>query len=86
MAHFNKYDYLSDLQDTIKHEQPEDIWEFVHHEIDNACIYYADCFAIITELNYTHWDDCEFGEITNIAQLAFVALYEFVSDNLKVEA
>ena len=83
---FNKYDYLQDLQDLIKEENPSDVWEFIHQEIDNAVMYYSDCFAIIKELHCTHWEDNEFGNITNISQLAFVALYDFVVDNLELEA
>ena len=58
----------------------------IHHEIDNECIYYADCFEIVRALYITDWKENEFGEITNIQQLAFVALYDFVIDNLEIPA
>lgn len=86
MTNFNQYEYLEDLTDLIKEESPSDVWEFIHQEIDRSVIYYSDCFAIIQELNYTDWKDNEFGEITNIQQLAFVALYDFVVDNLEIPA
>lgn len=34
MKNFNKYDFLEELEDSIRIEQPEDIWEMVHQEID----------------------------------------------------
>ena len=85
MNKFNKYDFLSDLEDSIRTEQPEDIWEMVHQEIDRECIYYSDCFDIIKALNFTDWEDNEFGQINNITQLAFTALYDFVVDNINTE-
>ena len=85
MNNFNKYDFLSDLEDSIRTEQPEDIWEMVHQEIDRECIYYSDCFDIIKALNFTDWEDNELGQINNITQLAFTALYDFVVDNLNTE-
>jgi|TARA_B110000858_G_C17570168_1_gene366489 hypothetical protein len=85
MNKFNKYDFLSDLEDSIRTEQPEDIWEMVHQEIDRECIYYSDCFDIIKALNFTDWEDNELGQINNITQLAFTALYDFVVDNLNTE-
>ncbi len=86
MANFNKYDYLEDLHDSITSENPTDVWEFIHQDIDNAVIYYSDCFAILQELHFTDWKDIQFGKVTNITQLAFIALYEFVVDNLEIPA
>ena len=85
MKNFNKYDFLEELEDSIRIEQPEDIWEMVHQEIERECIYYSDCFDIIKALNFTDWEDNELGQINNITQLAFTALYEFVVDNLNTE-
>tara|TARA_R110001606_G_C14962406_1_gene602041 strand:+ start:194 stop:505 length:312 start_codon:yes stop_codon:yes gene_type:complete len=85
MSIFNEYNFLEELEDSIKSEQPEDVWEMIHQEIDSAVIYYSDCFDIIKALSYTSWEDNEFGEINNITQLAFTALYEFVSENINVE-
>jgi hypothetical protein len=86
MRTFNQYGFLEDLRDLIKEENPSDVWEFIHEEIDRAVIYYADCFAIVQELFVTDWKDNEFGEITNIQQLAYTALYDLVVDNIEVEA
>ena len=86
MANFNKYDFLEDLKDTIEQSDSGDVWDLIHQEIDNAVIYYSDCFAILQELHFTDWKDNEFGEVTNITQLAFIALYEFVVDNLEIPA
>ena len=86
MKRFNTYGFLEDLKDTIKESGAEDIWEIIHQEIDNAVIYYADCFAIVQELFVTDWKDHEFGEITNIQQLAYTALYDYVTDNLEIVA
>jgi len=85
MKNFNKYSFLEELEDSIRTEQPEDIWEMVHQEIDRECIYYSDCFDIIKALNFTDWEDNELGQINNITQLAFISLYEFVVDNLNTE-
>ena len=86
MKTFNEYAFLEDLQTTIKQENPTDVWELIYEEIERECIYYADCFEIVRALHITDWKDNEFGEITNITQLAFAALYEYVSENLEVEA
>ena len=86
MKTFNEYAFLEDLKTIIKEENPTDVWELIHEEIERECIYYADCFEIVRALHITDWKDNEFGEITNIAQLAFVALYDFVVDNLEIPA
>jgi hypothetical protein len=82
MATFSKDDYLLNLRDLIKEEKPSDLDQFINEEIDRAVIYYADCFAIIEDLNVTDWSDSDFGNITNITQLAYISLSDFVYDNL----
>ena len=88
MDKFNKNQYLVDLKDLIREENPKDVWEFVHQEIENAVIYYADCMDIVKELNFYNWGDDlvahEFGEIKNICHLAYVALFEYVQDNIEL--
>ena len=86
MKRFDKYAFLGDLQDLIEQSDSGDVHSVIHQEIDNECIYYSDCFQIIEACNMTDWKENEFGEITNIAQLAFVALYDFVIDNLEIPA
>lgn len=62
----------------------EDIQESIFQEIETACIYYSDCFKIVSDLGVTHWEDYEqyTGKpITDICTLAFWALYEAVQDS-----
>jgi len=86
MNQFKKYQFLGDLQDLIEQSDSGDVYSVIHQEIDNECIYYSDCFQIIEACGMTDWKENEFGEITNIQQLAFVALYDFVIDNLEIPA
>ena len=86
MNQFKKYQFLGDLQDLIEQSDSGDVYSVIHQEIDNECIYYSDCFQIIEACSMTDWKENEFGEITNIQQLAFVALYDFVIDNLEIPA
>ena len=86
MSDFNKYDFLQDLQIAIEQSDGGDVWDLIHQEVDNECIYTHDCFKIVQECNYTDWSDCEFGHLTNIHQVAFSALYDFVVDNLEIPA
>jgi hypothetical protein len=86
MERFNKYAFLGDLQDLIEESNSGDVYSVIHQEIDNECIYYSDCFQIIEACGMIDWKENEFGDITNIQQLAFVALYDFVIDNLEVPA
>jgi len=86
MNQFKKYQFLGDLQDLIEQSDSGDVYSVIHQEVDNECIYYSDCFKIIEACGMTDWKENEFGEITNIQQLAFVALYDFVIDNLEIPA
>ena len=88
MENFNKYLFVSDLEaellDAAKSEQLDDldaVQDWIHQSIDNACIYYADCFDIIKSLNFTDFTGSDF-EITNVNQAAFAALYEHVQENI----
>ena len=82
MSAFNENNFLLELEDTITVEQPEDVWELIHQEIDRECTYYSDCFDIVKALNFTSWENNDFGDITNITEAAFAALYEWVQDNI----
>lgn len=86
MKRFSKYAFLGDLQDLIEQSDCGDVYSVIHQEIDNECIYYSDCFQIVEACGMIDWKENEFGEITNIQQLAFVALYDFVIDNLEIPA
>ena len=90
MNTFNKYQFLADLQSelldavaTNQIESEDQVWEIIDQTIDNAVIYYADCFAIIAALNVTHWT--RFGRIDSIEFLASSALNEFVQEELNLQ-
>lgn len=90
MTTFNKYQFIEDLEKSIINEinkgaidNADDIQEFIWQEIDNACIYYADCWAICAELSAT--DFTIYGsDIHTVNQLACIALDEYVQDELDV--
>jgi len=82
MSAFNENDFLLELEDTITLEQPEDVLALIHQEIDRECTYYSDCFDIVKALNFTSWED--FGALANIQEVAFVALYEWVQENISL--
>ena len=84
MSRFNAFAFLNDLEEQILEENPSDPNEFIHEQIDTEVIYYKDCFDILKELHFTDWEDHEFGNPTNISQLTFIALYDFVYENIKV--
>ena len=87
---FNKYKWLEEqtesLTEYLQHD-PEATYDDLHDhmmtDIDNACIYYADCFDIIKELHFTDFTDSDFT-ITNVSQAAYAALYEFATYNLDI--
>ena len=85
MNTFNKYQFLDDLQSelldavaTNQIQSEDQIWDWIHQTIDNSVIYNSECFAILSELNYTDWSDSEFGPVTTINTAAYSALYELV--------
>jgi 3-dehydroquinate dehydratase len=93
MNTFNKYQFLADLQSelldavaTNQIQSEDQVWDWIHQSIDNAVIYNADCFAILSELNYTDWSDSEFGPVTNVSIAAYSAIYELVNDEFDLSA
>lgn len=85
---FNQYGFIASLQEDLKERiQSEEITtadgihDFITEEVDNACIYYADCFDIIKTLNFTDFTGSDF-EITNVSQAAYAALYEFAQESV----
>lgn len=87
---FNKYRFVTELFNEIKKEIENDnidtedgIDEYINSALDNAVIYYADCFDICRELNATRFDDWDMGEAKDICQLAYFALYEEVNSELE---
>lgn len=86
MNNFDAVEFLAELEDSLRNDNPSDKWGYIHEEIDNAVIYYTDCVAIVASLQYWDWEENEMGRIDNITQLAWVALYEYVVDNIKIAA
>ena len=85
---FNQYGFIASLQEDLKERiQSEEItttdgiYDFITEEVDNACIYYADCFDIIKALHFTDFTGSDF-EITNVSQAAYAALYEFAQESV----
>lgn len=85
---FYKYGFISTLQEEIKERiqcgeitSEDQVYDFVSKEVQTACIYYADCFDIIKELNFTDFRNSEF-EITDVSTAAYAALLEFTQETL----
>lgn len=92
MKNFNKYEFLDSVKALIIEEikagnisDISEIWAYQSEEIENACIYYSDCFDICKELNFTDWSNNEFGEITGITQAAMAALHLLLNDEFNDE-
>jgi len=83
MYNFNEVNWLADLEANLKTDNPSDKWGYIHEEIDNAVMYYTDCLDIIGALRYWDWEHNEMGRGDNITQLDWVALYDYVVDNIK---
>ena len=100
MANFNKYAYLRNIEeniydDILMHinvdqdfdEIYDEVTEYINQDIDNACIYYHNCFAIIMELNFTSFkaEDNDYGiDCGDVCQAAYVALREWVDEELDI--
>jgi len=88
MSNFNKYAFIEDLTNQLKTEIKEydvrdidKLDELIYEAIDNACIYYADCFDICKELNATDFTAYDI-ECSTINQLAYAVLFEFIGEKL----
>lgn len=71
-------DRLNSLQDDINHQ--------INCEVENACIYYSDCFDIVKELGVTDWEDLAFeygSPITSICNLAMFALIQEIYERFE---
>jgi len=87
MSTFNKYGFIEDLKNDLLNDikngylkDTDEIWDRIHEQIDNAVIYYSDCFEICKELNFTDFTSHELGEASNICQAAYFALYDWVNE------
>ena len=85
---FNQYAFVLELKEEIENKidsgeitRSEEIQEFVHQEVETACIYYSECFDIIKALNFTDFNNSSF-EITNVTEAAWCALWEFLEREL----
>ena len=88
---FNKYQFLRYLEEGITNEiengninDEDDLRTYIDQELDNAVIYYRDCFEIAMELNATSFDGWELGTANDICQLAYFALYEYVYEEIDI--
>lgn len=99
MKRFIYNDWKRDVLDVIEDEiecaysshrdvDEDTIQDLICQEIDNAVIYYADAWAIAFELADSDWSDMavEYGEITNICQLAYAALLDKVQEDREMDA
>lgn len=91
MNNFNKYQFITDLEDYINGEIVNnhiedscDLEHYIDEAVQGQTIYYSDCFDIIRELGFTDWSRCDY-EIKNISMLAYVALTEYVQENLDLK-
>lgn len=87
MENWNKYGFLEDLKNSLVKavednylDNIDSIHDFIGTEIDNAIIYYSDCWDIAKELHLTDFTDFEFGTATGIQQLAEYGLYEYIQN------
>jgi hypothetical protein len=92
---FNKYQWTLEEEKQLRefiiesvknnHSVDEsDLAEQLNNDIDNAVIYYRDCFDIIKDCNFTDFTESDF-EISNISQAAFAALYEFAYGEINLD-
>jgi len=87
---FNKYKFVANLLEEITTEiensritSLDDVHEFINIELDNAVIYYSDCFDICKELNATDFTAYEI-ECNTIEQLAYACLNEYVYGEIEL--
>jgi hypothetical protein len=90
MENFNKYLFIENLTTEIEAEiekgnltDYDEIHEFIRSEIDTACIYYSNCFAICASLGATDFET-GFGLAYNITELAFYSLLEFTESEINI--
>lgn len=87
MQEFNKWGFLVDLKNDLLSDvnnnnltDIEDISQFIAAYLDNVVIYYSDCFDIAAGLNLTSFTGYELGDATDICQLAYFGLYDFINE------
>lgn len=88
MENFNKYLFIENLTAEIEAEilngnltNHDEIQEYINTDIENACIYYSDCFAICAALGATEFET-GYGFASNISELAYYSLLDFVNGEI----
>jgi len=92
---FNKYQWTLEEEkqlrefiiESIKNDRPvdeSDLAEQLNGDIENAVIYYSDCFDIIKNCHFTDFSQSDF-QITNVSEAAFAALYEFAYEEINLD-
>ena len=94
MIQFNKYDFISDLKDSIgefiedsqfedDQDISDDVWQFIHEQIENEIIYYYDCWRICMKEGCSDFFIEQTGEIAkNITELAYWTLLTIVEESI----
>lgn len=75
--------YIEDIGDQILNDYGRgvDFNDAFNEVIDNYAIYYKDQLDVIRDLQYYDWKNNDLGiEVTNIGQVAYLALYELYGD------
>jgi len=88
MENFNKYLFIENLTADIKAEiekgnisSYDEIQDYINSDIETACIYYSDCFAICASLGATEFET-GFGFANNISELAYYSLLDFTQGEI----
>lgn len=91
MNAFNIYRFMATLERDIKNgrelgyiNNSEDVENEIESHLENATIYYSDCFDICKELGLSYFKGYSLGDANNISQLAYFGLWEYVYQNLSM--
>ena len=88
---FNKYQWVRECEEEVMRQlkdgnitQEEESWDIVFNMISDAVTYNSDCFEIVQELNFTHFEGATFP-IKSIYDAAYNALYEWSLEQVSVD-
>ena len=94
MERFNKYNFITELKESIgefieettfkNNEDIEDeVNEFIHNYINDATIYYVDCWTICFTLGSSDFQIEQTGKkAKNINELAYWSLWSVVEESI----
>ena len=94
MKRFNKYDFISDLKDSIgdfldestfedNQDISEEMHQFINEHIEHEIIYYYDCWRICSDQGCSDFFIEQTGETAkNITELAYWALWDLVEESI----